>query len=158
MPPKKGRDSASSSMTKSSKLSFFSGQTAALKNYLPRWMKEVHPTVDSNQVWVDLCCGNAKAMQYCKTFLQYPEDTFALGSLDTGPVSQISQWIYHEGAKIMGLSTKSDYEKVEFTVMDIGLILKTVWLCATSSPSPLRSNKLSSMPSSFSSPMAIAKA
>ncbi|KAF8462493.1 hypothetical protein DFH94DRAFT_700934 [Russula ochroleuca] len=52
------------------------------------------------------------------------------GSLDTGPVSQISQWIYHEGAEIMGLSTKSDYEKVEFTVTDIGLILKTVWLCA----------------------------
>ena len=30
----------------------------------------------------------------------------------------------------MRLSTKSDYEKVEFTVTDIGLILKTVWLCA----------------------------
>ena len=30
----------------------------------------------------------------------------------------------------MRLSTKSDYEKVKFTVTDIGLILKTVWLCA----------------------------
>lgn len=50
--------------------------------------------------------------------------------MDTGPVSQISQWIYHKGTEIMGLSTKLDYNKVEFTVTDIGLILKTVWLCA----------------------------
>jgi hypothetical protein len=45
-------------------------------------------------------------------------------------VSQISHWIYEEGAEIMGLSTASDYKKVEFTVTDIGLILKTLWLCA----------------------------
>ena len=34
----------------------------------------------------------------------------------------------------MGLSTKSDYEKVEFTITDIGLILKTIWLCANLIP------------------------
>lgn len=34
----------------------------------------------------------------------------------------------------MGLSTASDYKKVEFTVTDIGLILKTLWLCANLIP------------------------
>ncbi|KAH9947511.1 hypothetical protein B0H21DRAFT_691785, partial [Amylocystis lapponica] len=52
------------------------------------------------------------------------------GALDEGPVSQISHWIYHEGAEEMGLSTTPNYQKVEFTVTDIGLILKTLWLCA----------------------------
>ncbi|KAF8331936.1 uncharacterized protein EI90DRAFT_3289180 [Cantharellus anzutake] len=33
-------------------------------------MKTVHPTVDSKQVWVDLCREDATAVQYCKTFLQ----------------------------------------------------------------------------------------
>jgi len=105
MPAKK------TSTTKSSKPSFFSGRTAALKelsakvfeSHAPKtdgpnlrkpkiakstkaqrdralaiwdeWMKEVHPTVDPNQVWVDLCREDATAMQYCKTFLQIYVET-----------------------------------------------------------------------------------
>ncbi|KAI0337092.1 hypothetical protein BDW22DRAFT_1384197 [Trametopsis cervina] len=152
-------------------------------------MRDDHPGVDADQVWVDLCRGDATAMQYCKSFLQvyvltsvrqrvvlddreeFEERTIKSsrslntfwksliaaadaevllpmredpknhwmtlkrptntpGSLDEGPVSQISHWIYEEGAEVMGLSTVSDYTKVEFTVTDIGLILKTLWLCA----------------------------
>ncbi|RYC59464.1 hypothetical protein CHU98_g6760, partial [Xylaria longipes] len=52
------------------------------------------------------------------------------GSTDEGPVAQISHWIFHEGAEIMGLIAAPEYQKVEFTVNDIGLILKTLWLCA----------------------------
>lgn len=52
------------------------------------------------------------------------------GSTDEGPVAQISHWIYHEGAEAMGLSTAPEYQTVEFTVNDIGLILKTLWLSA----------------------------
>ncbi|KAK0610404.1 hypothetical protein B0T17DRAFT_658205 [Bombardia bombarda] len=52
------------------------------------------------------------------------------GSTDEGPVAQISHWIFHEGAEEMGLRTTPDYQKVEFTVTDIGLILKTLWICA----------------------------
>ncbi|MCJ1427075.1 hypothetical protein MMC29_004978 [Sticta canariensis] len=52
------------------------------------------------------------------------------GSLDEGPVAVISHWIYNEGADKMGLSTKPKYKKVEFTVADIGLNLKTLWLRA----------------------------
>lgn len=143
----------------------------------------------SDQVWVDLCKGDAAAIQICKAFLEIhveksksmrvvlgPEEeveeqaikssrslnTFwksliaeadakvllpkrqnpnnhwmALkrpknqpGSTDEGPVAHISHWIYHEGAQTMGLSTTPDYQTVEFTVTDIGLILKTLWLCA----------------------------
>ena len=152
-------------------------------------MRDDHPDVDADQVWVDLCRGDANAMQFCKSFLQVYVETSTYqrvvlddreeveeraikssrslntfwkstiaaadaevllpmredpsnhwmtlkrpkdmpGSLDQGPVSQISHWIYDEGTEIMGLSTNSDYEKVEFTVTDIGLILKTLWLCA----------------------------
>ncbi|KAK0701269.1 hypothetical protein B0H67DRAFT_614339 [Lasiosphaeris hirsuta] len=51
------------------------------------------------------------------------------GAIDKGPVTEISHWIYHEGAE-MGLSTTPEYQKVEFTVTDIGLILKTLRLSA----------------------------
>lgn len=49
--------------------------------------------------------------------------------IDEGPVSEISHWIYHEGAEV-GLSTTPDYQKVEFTVTDIDFTPKTLWLCA----------------------------
>lgn len=51
-------------------------------------------------------------------------------STDEGPVAQISHWIYHEGAELMGPITTPEYRTVEFTVNDIGLSLKTLWLCA----------------------------
>lgn len=54
------------------------------------------------------------------------------GSTDEGPVAQISHWIYHEGAEVMGLNTTPEYQTVDFTVTDSGLILKTLWLCADS--------------------------
>ncbi|GBE88644.1 hypothetical protein SCP_1400490 [Sparassis crispa] len=111
MPAKKGKNCALSSTTTSSKVSFFSGRTAALKKLSAKvfeshahktdgpnlrkpkiakltekqrcralaiwneWMNEVHPTVDPNQVWVDLCRQDATAMQYCKTFLQIHVET-----------------------------------------------------------------------------------
>lgn len=50
-------------------------------------------------------------------------------STDEGPVAQISHRIYHQGAKEMQLSTMPEDETVEFTATDIGLILKTLWLC-----------------------------
>ena len=49
--------------------------------------------------------------------------------IDEGPVSEISHWIYHEGAEV-GLSTTPDYQKVEFTVTDLDFTPKTLWLCA----------------------------
>ena len=38
-------------------------------------MKEDHPTVDADQVWVDLCREDATAMQYFKSFLQVYVET-----------------------------------------------------------------------------------
>ena len=53
------------------------------------------------------------------------------GSIDEGPVSDITHWIYGQGGQDMKLTTtSSDYAKVEFTVTDIALILKTLWLSA----------------------------
>jgi hypothetical protein len=48
------------------------------------------------------------------------------GVLDEGSLSHFSHWIYHEGAEEMELSTTPDYQKVEFTVIDIGLIPKAL--------------------------------
>ena len=39
------------------------------------YMKEDHPTVDADQVWVDLCREDATAMQYFKSFLQVYVET-----------------------------------------------------------------------------------
>jgi len=33
-------------------------------------MRDDHPGIDADQVWVDLCRSDATAMQYCRSFLQ----------------------------------------------------------------------------------------
>jgi hypothetical protein len=38
-------------------------------------MRDDHPNVDADQVWVDLCRGDATAMQYCKSFLHVYVET-----------------------------------------------------------------------------------
>ncbi|KAL6303822.1 hypothetical protein BKA93DRAFT_826249 [Sparassis latifolia] len=131
MPAKKGKNCALSSTTTSSKVSFFSGRTAALKELSAKvfeshahktdgpnlrkpkiakltekqccralaiwneWMNEVHPTVDPNQVWVDLCRQDATAMQYCKTFLQIHVETFIYQRVlldDADGREEIEEW------------------------------------------------------------------
>ena len=52
------------------------------------------------------------------------------GSADTGPVSKISHWIYHDGAQEMGLATVPEYTTDEMTARDIGIILRTLWMFA----------------------------
>ncbi|THH17294.1 hypothetical protein EW146_g3486 [Bondarzewia mesenterica] len=195
MPATKGKDSASSSMTKSSKPSFFSGRTAALKelsakvfkSHAPKtdgpnlqklkiaksteaqhcralaiwneWMNEVHPTVDPNQVWVDLCREDTTAMQYCKTFLQiYIETSIyqcilldnADGREEVEEQSIKSSRSLNTFWKLLIAAADDEIllpmrenpdnywlklkrttnQPVEFTITDIGLILKTIWLCA----------------------------
>ncbi len=82
------------------------------------------------------------------------------GALDDGPVSQTSHWIYHEGAteEMMGLSTTPEHQKVEFTITDIGLILKTLCFTLTLLPFSFPSTESPFMPLSSSSYIASGKA
>jgi len=55
-------------------------------------MKEVHPTVHPNQVWVDLCREDATAMQYCKTFLQIYVETSVYQHVLLDDREEVEEW------------------------------------------------------------------
>lgn len=54
-------------------------------------MREYHPEVNADCVWVNLCWGDATAIQYCKAFLQLYVDNSTHTRVVLGPEEEVEE-------------------------------------------------------------------